>query len=47
MQHGFATVGDEREEREGDERHEQVFAMEVIGVENGDNEDSDKVVDDC
>ena len=45
VQHGLTAVCDEREKGEGDECEEQVFAVEVIGVENRDNADRDQVVD--
>ena len=45
VQHGLASVRDEREQGEGNQREEQVLAMEVIGIENRDNADCDEVVD--
>ena len=45
VQHGLTAVGDEREKGEGDQRKEQVLAVEVIGVEDRDNADCDQVVD--
>ena len=45
MQHGLTAVGNERKKSEGNEREEQVLAVEVIGVEDRDNADCDQVVD--
>ena len=47
MEHFLALIGNEREKPDGNNRRQQVFAVEVIGVEDGDNADGDQVVDHC
>ena len=40
----FATIGDKGEQRDRDDRKEQVFAVECAGVEDCNNADSDQVI---
>ena len=47
VQHFFATIGDKGEQRDRDDRKEQVFAMECAGVEDCNNADSDQVINHC